>query len=74
MMGQSIGPVLGGIITQFLGFRSIFWFLFGLGSITLLLILLLLPETLRSIAGNGTLRLAGIHRPLIYTFSPLPML
>jgi len=70
MMGQSIGPVFGGIITQFLGFRSIFWFLFGLGSITLLLILLLLPETLRSIAGNGTLRLAGIHRPFIYTFSP----
>ncbi|CZR64513.1 related to synaptic vesicle transporter SVOP and related transporters (major facilitator superfamily) [Phialocephala subalpina] len=70
MMGQSIGPVFGGIITQFLGFRSIFWFLFGLGFIALLLILLLLPETLRSIAGNGTLRLAGIHRPLIYTFSP----
>ncbi|KAH9204542.1 major facilitator superfamily domain-containing protein [Leptodontidium sp. 2 PMI_412] len=70
MMGQSIGPVFGGIITQFLGFRSIFWFLFGLGFITLLLILLLLPETLRSIAGNGTLRLAGVHRPLIYTFSP----
>ncbi|PMD54872.1 MFS general substrate transporter [Hyaloscypha bicolor E] len=41
-----------------------------LGSITLLLILSLLPETLRSVAGNGTLRLAGIHRPLIYTFSP----
>jgi MFS family permease len=70
MMGQSIGPVFGGILTQFLGFRSIFWFLFGLGSITLLLILLLLPETLRSIAGNGTLRLAGIYRPLIYMFSP----
>lgn len=70
MMGQSIGPVFGEIITQFLGFRSIFWFLFSLGSITLLLILFLLPETLRSVAGNGTLRLAGIHRPLIYTFSP----
>ncbi|KAM3076309.1 hypothetical protein ACMFMF_005642 [Clarireedia jacksonii] len=27
---------------------------------------------MRSIAGNGTLRLAGIHRPLIYTFSPPP--
>ncbi|XMA13313.1 hypothetical protein WAI453_006104 [Rhynchosporium graminicola] len=70
MMGQSIGPVFGGILTQFLGFRSIFWFLFGLGSIALTLIVLLLPETLRSIAGNGTLRLVGIHRPLIYTFSP----
>ncbi|KAH8676592.1 major facilitator superfamily domain-containing protein [Tricladium varicosporioides] len=70
MMGQSIGPVFGGILTQFLGFRSIFWFLFGLGALTLLLILLLLPETLRSIAGNGTLRLTGIHRPFVYTFSP----
>jgi len=70
MMGQSIGPVFGGILTQFLGFRSIFWFLFILGSIALLLIIFLLPETLRSIAGNGTLRLDGIHRPLIYRFSP----
>ncbi len=69
-MGQSVGPVFGGIISQYLGFHAIFWFLFGLGSITLLLILLLLPETLRNIAGNGTIRLAGIHRPLIYSFSP----
>jgi MFS family permease len=72
MMGQSIGPVFGGIISQYLGFRAIFWFLFGLGALTLLLILLLLPETLRSIAGNGTIRLTSIHRPLIYTFSPPP--
>ena len=70
MMGQSIGPVFGGIITQFLGFRAIFWFLFGLGGLTLLLIVLLLPETLRSIAGNGTIRLTGLQRPLIYKFSP----
>ncbi|RFU32908.1 hypothetical protein B7463_g3431, partial [Scytalidium lignicola] len=69
MMGQSIGPVFGGIITQFLGFHAIFWFLFGLGTLTLLLILLLLPETLRTIAGNGTLRLHGIHRPFIYSFT-----
>jgi MFS family permease len=72
MMGQSIGPVFGGIITQYLGFRAIFWLLFGLGSLTLVLILLLLPETLRSIAGNGTLRLSGIHRPFIYAFSTPP--
>lgn len=68
-MGQSIGPVFGGIISQYLGFRAIFWFLFGLGATTLILIILLLPETLRSIAGNGTIRLTSIHRPLIYSFS-----
>lgn len=69
-MGQSIGPVFGGIISQYLGFRAIFWFLFGLSAATLLLIVLLLPETLRSIAGNDTIRLTSIHRPLIYSFSP----
>jgi MFS family permease len=70
MMGQSIGPIFGGIIAQYLGFRAIFWFLFGLGAATLLLILLLLllPETLRSIAGNGTIRLTSINRPLIYSY------
>jgi MFS family permease len=70
MMGQSIGPVFGGIISNYLGFHAIFWFLFGLGALTLLLIVLLLPETLRSIAGNGMIRLTSIHRPFIYFFSP----
>ncbi|KAK2627302.1 hypothetical protein QTJ16_003268 [Diplocarpon rosae] len=69
MLGQSIGPVFGGIIAQYLGWHAIFWFLLGLGSLTLFLIVLLLPETLRSIAGNGTVRLTSIHRPLIYNFS-----
>jgi MFS family permease len=72
MMGQSIGPVFGGIITQFLGFRAIFWFLFGLGALTLGLILMLLPETLRSVAGNGTIPLKGIQRPLLYKHEPYP--
>lgn len=69
MMGQSIGPVFGGIISQYLGFRAIFWFLFGLGAATLILIILLLPETLRSIAGNGSTPLVSrIHRPIIYSY------
>lgn len=64
MLGQSIGPVIGGIITEYFGFHAIFWFLFILGTTALLLILLFLPETLRRIAGNGTVPLEGIHRPL----------
>ncbi len=71
-MGQSIGPVFGGIISQHLGFRAIFWFLSAPSTLTLLLTLLLLPETLRSIAGNRTIRLTSVHRPLIYAFSPPP--
>jgi MFS family permease len=68
MRDQSIGPVIGGIISQYLGFHAIFWFLFGLGALTLFLIQLLLPETLRSIAGNGSIRLKSIHRPFIYYY------
>src|SRR5947207_6490090 len=70
MLGQSVGPVLGGALTQFLGFRSIFWFLTIMGNITLFLILFFLPETLRRIAGNGTVRLNGIQKPFIYSFRP----
>lgn len=61
----AIGPVLGGVLAEFLGFRSIFGFLLALSSIVLAVIILLLPETLRSIAGNGSLRLTGIYLPLI---------
>jgi MFS family permease len=71
-MGQAMGPVFGGIITQYFGFRAIFWFLFILSAISLCTIILLLPETLRSIAGNGTIRLTGFQRPLIYSFKPQP--
>lgn len=69
MLGQGIGPVFGGIFTQYLGYRSIFWFLIIAGGVSLLSILVLLPETLRPIAGNGTVKLNGIHKPFIYSIT-----
>lgn len=66
MLGQGVGPVFGGILSEYLGFRSIFWFLAILSTVSLLTILFFLPETLRSIAGNGTVPLHGIHKPWIY--------
>ena len=66
MLGQAIGPVIGGILSQYLGFRSILWFLTIAGGMSFLSILVLLPETLRPIAGNGTVPLKGIHRPFMY--------
>ncbi|KAK4187908.1 major facilitator superfamily domain-containing protein [Podospora australis] len=65
MLGQSIGPVVGGVITEFFGFHAIFWFLFILGSLSLVTIVVLLPETLRRIAGNGSVPLNGVYRPLV---------
>ena len=59
------GPVIGGILTKFLGFWPIFIFLLIVSIITILAVVAFLPETLRSIAGHGSIRLSGIHEPLI---------
>jgi MFS family permease len=72
VFGQAIGPVFGGLITQYLGYHAIFWVLFGAGAFALLALIIILPETLRSIAGNGSIRLKGINRPLYYKFTPPP--
>lgn len=72
MMGQALGPVIGGLITSVVGYHGIFWFLFLLGGLALFLIVALLPETLRPIAGNGTSRLVGFQKPLIYYLKPQP--
>lgn len=58
-------PFLGGLLTKFLGFRSVFVFLLSLAIAALVLVALFLPETLRSIAGNGSSRLTGIHQRLV---------
>ncbi|KAF0322283.1 major facilitator superfamily transporter [Colletotrichum asianum] len=61
----AVGPVLGGLLANFLGFRSIFVFLLILSSVVTIVIIVFLPETMRSIAGNGSLRLGGVYQPLI---------
>ncbi|KAF2255329.1 MFS general substrate transporter [Trematosphaeria pertusa] len=61
-----LAPIIGGLFSNFLSFRSIFVFLFGMSVAVFIFILLFLPETLRSVAGNGTLPLAGMDRPLIW--------
>ncbi|KAK8052206.1 major facilitator superfamily transporter [Apiospora rasikravindrae] len=59
----AVGPVLGGILAEKLGFRSIFVFLVILSGAVFVLILFLLPETLRTVAGDGSVRLRGIYQP-----------
>ncbi|KAK1997853.1 major facilitator superfamily transporter [Colletotrichum falcatum] len=61
----AIGPVLGGLLAGYFGFRSIFLFLLIISTIVTLIIILFLPETMRTIAGNGSLRLGGIYKPLV---------
>ncbi len=54
--GVSLGATLGGILSNYLGWRSIFWFLVISAGVVALLILLLLPETARAVIGNGATR------------------
>jgi MFS family permease len=50
----AVGPVIGGALAGSLGWRTIFWFLTIYSGVFLLVLILLLPETLRSIVSNGS--------------------
>lgn len=68
---MAVGPVLGGVLAGTLGFRYIFWLLTILGGVALLLLFILLPETLRNLAGNGSIPLKGWkYVPLLRALAP----
>ncbi|KAI1756751.1 major facilitator superfamily domain-containing protein [Xylaria castorea] len=52
----AVGPVIGGAIAASLGWRAIFWFLTIYSGAFLVLLAISLPETLRSMVGNGGAR------------------
>ncbi|OJZ88483.1 hypothetical protein ASPFODRAFT_59244 [Aspergillus luchuensis CBS 106.47] len=49
MTALSLGPILGGILVQWLGWRSIFWFLLILSGSYLLIYIISMPETSRKV-------------------------
>ncbi|KAL2197115.1 major facilitator superfamily domain-containing protein [Corynascus similis CBS 632.67] len=52
----SLGPVIGGGLTQGFGWRAIFWFLVIFTGTHFVVMLLFFPETQRKIVGNGRIR------------------
>lgn len=58
-VAKALGPILGGIIADKLGWRAIFWFLTIYGAVFIVLLGIFLPETLRSLVGNGSLPAHG---------------
>ena len=61
------GPILGGVFAEKLGWRAIFWFLTIYSGVFLLALIILLPETLRSLVGNGSLPPKGLaNSPMAY--------
>ncbi|EKV16972.1 hypothetical protein PDIP_33390 [Penicillium digitatum Pd1] len=53
MVAPALGPVIGGLLAKFLGWRSVFWFLVVISGGYLVLFVLAMPETARKIVGNG---------------------
>ncbi|MCJ1337330.1 hypothetical protein MMC09_002612 [Bachmanniomyces sp. S44760] len=70
----SLGPLLGGLLAAHFGWRAIFWFLSIASAACLLAIIFALPETLRNIVGNGSLRATSVNRlpfPKMYALNDL---
>ncbi|KAH8807660.1 major facilitator superfamily domain-containing protein [Xylogone sp. PMI_703] len=55
LLGPAFAPLIGGILIQFLGWRSVFWALVIFSGAILIVFLLFFPETSRKIVGNGSI-------------------
>lgn len=68
LLGPAMGPVIGGLLSQFLGWRSVFWFLTIFAGAFMVPFVLFFPETARAIVGNGSVPPPRWNLPLVRWF------
>jgi MFS family permease len=54
-----------GILAQYLGWRSIFWFLAIFGGTLLIIFAIFFPETCRNVVGNGSIPARGVNNSVV---------
>lgn len=64
-IGPALSPVLGGILSEYLGWRAIFWFCAIFTVIWIIPYTLSVPETCRNVVGNGSIPPQGWNMTLI---------
>lgn len=69
LLGPAVGPIVGGLVSQTWDWHAVFFFLSAFGGVYLLLMVLILPESLRLLVGDGSLKPYGLWRTVI----PIPM-
>jgi multidrug resistance protein len=60
LIGPAFGPTIGGVLDQYLGWRSTFWFLAIFSGVLFVIFTLFFPETCRNVVGNGSIPAKGI--------------
>lgn len=64
MLGPALGPLIGGLLDKYLGWRAIFVFLAIFAGALLLVVLIALPETCRAVVSNGSVAAQPWNRTL----------
>ncbi|ORY59744.1 major facilitator superfamily domain-containing protein [Pseudomassariella vexata] len=64
-IGPALGPTIGGLLTQYLGWASIFWFLTIVTALWMVPYILAVPETGRQVVGNGSTPPQGWNTTLL---------
>lgn len=64
ILAPSLGPIVGGLLSQYFGWQAIFWFLAITAGIFFVPFLLFFPETCRAIVGDGSIKPPRWNRPV----------
>lgn len=63
-LAPSLGPIIGGILSHWFGWPSIFWFLAIVATLFFVPFLLFFPETCRTIVKDGSVQPLGFNRTI----------